>query len=135
MSTTPLIAFRADADLRAQIEALAKKERGTMSDVLRQAMEVHLSRIAAADLDAGPTKVSFLVGSIFGATSTIAARSAAELADLAAAYRAAADQAALGADDRAALMRASGFLKGSADALRCLADRFRLSPSNANGAT
>lgn len=106
-----------------------------MSDVLRQAMEVHLSRIAAADLDAGPTKVSFLVGSIFGATSTIAARSAAELADLAAAYRAAADQAALGADDRAALMRASGFLKGSADALRCLADRFRLSPSNANGAT
>ncbi|MBX3527820.1 MAG: hypothetical protein KF904_16595 [Rhodoblastus sp.] len=128
-----LVGFQADAGLRAQIEAAAGARHGAISDLLRRAVTEHLARIADADLEAGPTKVSFLVGSIFDATSTIAARSAAELADLASAYRAAAEQAGLGADDRAALTRAADFLKGSADALRCLADRFRLSPSTANG--
>lgn len=127
MSTTPLIAFRADADLRAQIEALAKKERGTMSDVLRQAMEAHLSRIAAADLNASPAGVSFLCGSIFAASSTIVSRSAIEIADLASAFRATAGQDALSAGDCAALIHAADFLQGSSDALRNIAARFRFS--------
>ena len=128
-----LVGFQADADLRAQIEAAAGAKHGAISDLLRKAVTEHLARIAGADLEAGPTKVSFLVGSIFGATSTIAARSAGELADLASAYSAVAKQAALGADDRAALTRATDFLESSADALRGLAERFRLSPSTANG--
>ena len=130
MSTTPLIAFRADADLRAQIEALAEKERGTMSDVLRRAVEGHLSRIVAADLDASPAGVSFLCGSIFAASSTIVSRSATEIADLADAFRATAAQEALSAGDRAALTHAADFLRDRADALQSIASRFRFSPES-----
>ncbi len=122
------LAFRVDDDLQTRIETAAGMKRGAVSELLRAAVTEHLARIAGADLETNPANVSFLVGSIFGATATIAARSAGELADLTAAFRAAGNQSALGADDRAALSHASNFLDGSAAALRGLADRFRFSP-------
>lgn len=135
MSTTPLIAFRADADLRAQIEALAEKERGTMSDVLRRAVEAHLARIASADLEASPAGVSFLTGTILAASSTIVSRSATEIADLAGAFRATAGHDALSADDQSALKHAADFLQGSANALQNIAARLRFSTDRAERAS